>query len=78
MSRRYVQFYLTDRRGVVEMLGSDGVAFLDGRLSLPNLHASARSTATTRRRRVTHYQLRVGGDRPLTWYRPISEVTPIQ
>jgi len=66
---RFVQFYITDHRGQVERLGSDGVAPLDGRWSLFTCHAEARHMALARG--ASGYQLRRGR---YSNYHPFSDV----
>ena len=66
---RFVQFYITDRRGQVERLGSDGVEHLDGRWSLTTMHHYAWDWAI--QRGATGYQLRSG---TFSNYEPFSPV----
>jgi hypothetical protein len=53
---RFVQFYalttnpVTNHVGMEEVLGSDGVAYLDGRWSIGTCHEQARRIAHSRRK----------------------------
>jgi hypothetical protein len=70
--QRFIQFYITDHRGQVERLGSDGVALCDGRWSLETAHTYAQNIA--RQRGASGYQLRQG---KFSKYRKLSNVIPV-
>lgn len=71
---RYAQLYITDRRGQVEKLGSDGVVPMDGRFSMLSMHYIARNVA--KKRGCTGYQLRSG--RSYSNFRPLTDVIQVE
>lgn len=71
---KYAQLYITDRRGQVEKLGSDGVVPMDGRLSMRTMRCVANHHAKLRG--CTAFQLRSG--RSYSNSLPISDIIQVE